>query len=75
MATKKAGGAKKAAKKSAKKGAKKGAKAAAVGISPNTLACIRRCHDAFIKCLLTTHNFRVCVTQYQKCIRACLSLK
>ena len=73
-ATKKAGGAKKAAKKAAKKGAKKGAAAAAIGITPPVLACIRKCHDSFIKCLQTTHNFRTCVTQYQRCIRACLHL-
>lgn len=71
-ATKKAGGSKKAAKKGAKKGAKK---AAAAGISSNTLGCIRKCHEQFIKCLQTTHNFKQCVTQYQKCIRGCLTLK
>jgi hypothetical protein len=67
---KKAGGSKKAAKKGAKKGAKK----AALGLPVNKLACLRRCHEQFLRCLQTTHNFPSCVTQYQRCIRACLGL-
>jgi hypothetical protein len=69
-ASKKAGGSKKAAKKGSKKSSKK----AAIGIQPPSLACIRKCHDQFLKCLQTTHNFRKCATDYQKCIRACLNL-
>jgi hypothetical protein len=65
-ASKKGGGSKKAAKKSSKK--------AALGIQPPSLACIRKCHDQFLKCLQTTHNFKKCATDYQRCIRACLNL-
>lgn len=66
---------KRAAKKSSKKGAKKSSKkAAAPGIGPGTLACLKKCHDQFIKCLITTLNFKTCVTQYQKCVKACLKL-
>ncbi len=67
---------KKAAKKTggAKKSSKKAAKKAAVGVSAGSLACIRKCHDNFLKCLQTTHNFKLCAAQYQKCIRACLNL-
>jgi hypothetical protein len=74
MATKKAAK-KSGAKKAAKKGAKKSTRKAAVGITSVNLACIRKCHDTFIRCLQTTHNFKLCATQYQVCIRRCLNLK
>lgn len=66
-ATKKTGGAKKSAKKVVKK-------AAAIGISSSTIDCIRKCHDIFLKCLQTTHNFKKCATEYQQCIRRCLNI-
>lgn len=71
MATKKAAKKKSSAKKSSKKAVKK---TAALGVSPGMLACIRKCHDTFIKCLQTTHNFRKCAIDYQACVRRCLNV-